>query len=121
MKLEPGQVWRRPDGTLWEVKGEPHKHDVCMKQITFNDPPPDETSFSLESMVAERWEMFPVLVVADTWTREVSAEAKRAYAALTGQQIERAIAQVSANGLSEGAVVFGADDIDPDDLPDRGT
>ena len=61
MRPELGQVWRRPDGTLWAVIGEPYKQDVCMRQLMFNRAP-SEISF-----VSARWEMFPMLVISETW------------------------------------------------------
>lgn len=62
MKLEAGQVWRRPDGTTWKVLAPFEGKDVCMKQLTFL-----ERKGELAPRITDAWQVYPQLVITETW------------------------------------------------------
>lgn len=67
MKLEAGQVWRRPDGTTWRVHStdESPQGEVCMKYV---DGPP--AVFPLGAF-SERYEAIPARVIEETWSQRI--------------------------------------------------
>lgn len=59
MKLEAGQVWRKPDGTLWSVE------DITWRRK------PDGTPLNvcMAPSAGGVAEVFPALVITETWQR----------------------------------------------------
>lgn len=108
MKLEAGQVWRRPDGTMWR----PHEHydweqnAPTIIMVSVDHPSGDEVTVAA-----------PRRVIEETWSQRIDRF-----------HITAALAQIGMNGLTEGATVYHngitLDDgtyIPPTPLPDEGT